>query len=259
MSQRSARPLPGRRLAWLAAAAGLLLAAPARAEELVRLLSPPAGATLEAGSTLTLEWVPGPGLAAFVGAEEWEVFLSLDGGRTYLARITPHLDLAVRRVRVRLPDLPSADARLLLRMGDERIEREQELPGRWRIVPAAPYRAAGELRAEAFEPVWRSAALHRGESARRGQPGVVSWVEGGRDGSGWSERRSAPPSRGLAPALSPEGLGLLAAAAGPRELGPPERAVRIGAVTPLRHLVPSAATLALPRAAPFALLRRRNE
>jgi hypothetical protein len=162
-------------------------------------------------------------------------------------------------VTVRLPDLPSADARLLLRMGDERIEREQELPGSYRIVRPHARRAEEDPRAGIARPVWRSSALRRGESARPGAPGVVHWVEGNRDGSGWTERRSAPRRSEIAPALSPGELGLLAAAAGPRELAPPARAARL----PRPASVAAAASIgverARPRAAPFELLRRRNE
>src|SRR5688500_584972 len=121
----------------LACRAGFLLGAmaPARAAadaaELVRWVSPAPGESLTAGSTVVLAWEPGPGLAALPHAEEWEVFLSLDGGRTFLTRLTPHLELDMRRVTVRLPALPSEEARLLLRMGNERDGREQLLPGRY--------------------------------------------------------------------------------------------------------------------------------
>lgn len=48
--------------------------------------APRAGAELAAGSLATVAWDGPPR-----GAEEWEAFLSLDGGRTYRLRITPHL------------------------------------------------------------------------------------------------------------------------------------------------------------------------
>ena len=117
-----------------------------------------------------------PGLAAMSRVEEWEAFLSLDGGRTFLTRLTPHLELEMRRVTVRLPELPSEDVRLLLRFGDERDEREQVMSGRFRIVAA-----------EAPVVTWRLPRLGRGESARPGDPGVLVWVEGSRDGEGWEE------------------------------------------------------------------------
>src|SRR5687767_13789745 len=168
----------------LAHSAGVILvamaaAAPAAAEverDLVRLVSPQPGATLVGGSTVVLEWRPGPALASLPHAEEWEVFLSLDGGRTFRSRITPHLDIRMRRVTVQVPPLPSNDVRLLVRMGDERDEREQLLPGRYRIVLD-----------HAAIPVWRSRRPLPGEAARPGAPGVVVWVEGERDGSHWQE------------------------------------------------------------------------
>lgn len=167
----------------LACGAGILLGAavPARAAadeaDLARLVSPAPGESLTAGSTVALAWEPGRGLAALPQAEEWEVFLSLDGGRTFLTRLTPHLELEMRRVTVRLPELPSEDARLLLRVGDERDEREQVLPGRWRIVADESHHVAS----------WRMPRLGRGEPARPGAPGVLVWVEGSRDGEAWEE------------------------------------------------------------------------
>ena len=41
-------------------------------------------------------------------AEEWEAFLSFDGGATYPVRITPHLDLELRRVRWQVPAIPTS-------------------------------------------------------------------------------------------------------------------------------------------------------
>src|SRR6185436_14377044 len=166
-----------------ACGAGVLLGAavPAFAAgnegELARLISPAADASLKAGEDVTLAWEAGSGLSAMPHAEEWEAFLSLDGGRTFLTRLTPHLELEMRRVTVRLPELPSEDARLLLRVGDEMDEREQVLPGRWRIVADESHHVAS----------WRMPRLGRGEPARPGAPGVLVWVEGSRDGEGWEE------------------------------------------------------------------------
>ncbi|HXT22607.1 MAG TPA: hypothetical protein VN923_17785 [Thermoanaerobaculia bacterium] len=165
-----------------ACGAGVLLGAavPAFAAgdegELARLISPATDASLKAGEDVTLAWEAGSGLSAMPHAEEWEAFLSLDGGRTFLTRLTPHLELEMRRVTVRLPELPSDDARLLLRFGDESEEREQVMPGQFRIV-------AGDAPAL----TWRLPRLGRGESARPGDPGVLVWVEGSRDGEGWEE------------------------------------------------------------------------
>lgn len=140
----------------------------------VRLVAPRAGATLVAGTTAELEWEP---LAGLPGVEEWEAFLSLDAGRTYPLRITPHLDQDLRRFHWQVPFLPTRDAAILLRFGDERREIAVELPVRFAIAtpPSVP-------------PGWQSTlrlarrAAARGESPLPGQPGVVAWPEGSRRG-----------------------------------------------------------------------------
>jgi hypothetical protein len=139
----------------------------------VRLVSPRAGAALTAGSTVELEWAP---FAEIEHAEEWEAFLSLNDGKTYPIRITPHLDLDLHRVRWQVPDVPTSAARLLLRFGDE-IHEEQvlKLPQRFAIVPSPIPPLAADF---AFARV----APTRGEPALPGHRGVVSWVEGSRRG-----------------------------------------------------------------------------
>jgi hypothetical protein len=48
--------------------------------------------------------------AGSLAAVEWEAFLSLDGGRTYPVRITPHLDLSIRRrFHFQVPAFPTRD------------------------------------------------------------------------------------------------------------------------------------------------------
>jgi len=140
-----------------------------------RLLAPETGAELRAGSLATIAWEDPP-----ANAEEWEAFLSLDGGKTYPLRITPHLNLAIRRFSFLVPPFPTRDARLLLRFGDERREVEMEAAQRFAIVPGA-----------AFEALPRRTALSRGERPRPRDPGVVMWVEGSRDGSGLREVAAA--------------------------------------------------------------------
>lgn len=139
----------------------------------VRLLAPADGAVLSGGATATLAWEPGPGMS-LDGADEWEAFLSLDGGATWPVRITPHLDLSLRRVTFPVPSVPSDDVRLLLRVGDEQSEAPFEVPGTFTITaitanPSALLPAA----------VTRYAT---GESALPGGRGVVAWVEGNRSG-----------------------------------------------------------------------------
>lgn len=137
-----------------------------------RLVSPAAGEVWTAGSPAVVEWEPGPGLAMLPHAEEWEAFLSVDGGRTYPLRITPHLDRSLQRFVLEAPRLPTGQARLLLRFGDERREVESEMPALFTIVD-------GPLSASLPPRL----ALGRGEPAReRDQDGVVAWVEGPRDG-----------------------------------------------------------------------------
>jgi hypothetical protein len=196
----------------LAAVLGIALAVPPaalRAEEgrsvPVRLLSPQAGATLTAGSTVELEWAP---LAELAGAEEWEAFLSLDDGATYPIRVTPHLDLDLRRVQWRVPAVSTRSARLLLRFGDERRETELELPHRFAIVPSPVPLPVADLALARVAPF-------RGEPARLGAAGVVAWMEGSRRGGslrqvvaaerpGFQERL-APPESHAEPALLTSG------------------------------------------------------
>jgi hypothetical protein len=140
----------------------------------VHLVAPRAGATLAAGSTAELEWAPGERFADLQKVEEWEAFLSLDGGATYPVRITPHLDQDLRRVRFQVPTLPSRDARILLRFGDEDRETAVELPERFAIA-ASPALRTLPLAQPAFTP---------GEPALPGHAGVVAWVEGSRRGGG---------------------------------------------------------------------------
>lgn len=195
---RCHRP-PRRALPWSALFVAALSLAPAGAargerlelEELVsapvELTAPLTGTALVGGATAEIAWRPAVGFDALAGATEWEAFLSVDGGRSYPVRLTPHLDLERRRFAVRVPDLPSDDVRLLLRIGDERAERAVRFATRLRIVrPASPAAAALEA---AFATAPLSAP---GEPALPGGAGVLFWVEGGRDGSNLRHRRAAP-------------------------------------------------------------------
>lgn len=161
-------------LAWLVLA-GLATSASAAVAP-VRLVSPAPGAVLRAGSTAEIAWEPLARLEP--GVEEWEAFLSLDGGETYPLRVTPHLDRDLRRVRWQVPPVPTAEARILLRFGDERQETYVELPQRFSIEPSPALTRAFELAAVAAGP---------GEPARPGAAGVVAWVEGSRRGGGWRQ------------------------------------------------------------------------
>jgi hypothetical protein len=152
----------------------VLVALPAFADgEMARLVAPAAGAELEAGSVASITW---EGLALPEHADEWEAFLSLDGGRTWPLRITPHLDISIRFFEFRVPDFPSHDARVLLRFGDERREMEMVAPQSFAIAQG-PFRAAPPPHL----------VLSRGER------GVVAWVEGSRSGGDLREVVAVDP------------------------------------------------------------------
>lgn len=170
----------------LAAAAWLLALASgsARAEPrgVIEWLSPRAGEPWTAGSSVVLAWRPGPEFARLGAAEEWEAFLSLDGGVHYPIRLTPHLDVHLRRFTAILPATagPAENARLLLRFGDEQDEVEVPIDGRVRILESGP---AARTVPPPPEPATRRYSA-RGEAARPGEAGVVWWMEGGRRGDG---------------------------------------------------------------------------
>jgi hypothetical protein len=144
--------------------------AAARAEALsVRLDQPAPKSVLQGGSTSTIAW----SAADLHGdIEEWEAFLSVDGGRYYAARITPHLDIAIRSFAWTVPNIQTDNARILLRFGNERDERIVELP------------LTISIRASAERARIDTTAAESGEAARPGDPAVETWVEGDRDGDG---------------------------------------------------------------------------
>lgn len=146
----------------------LAIASPAH----IRLIAPATGVVLRGGGTAVVSWDADSLPAA---AEEWEAFLSIDGGQRYAIRITPHLDIARHQASFPVPNITTADARLLLRFGNERRETEVEIPTSFPIE--------GTFNST---PVWPSvaASASHGEEARPGDGGVVAWVTGGHDGRG---------------------------------------------------------------------------
>ncbi|HEY6842566.1 MAG TPA: hypothetical protein VI391_00225, partial [Thermoanaerobaculia bacterium] len=66
----------------------------------LQVVTPTTGTTLRGGHFATLTW-SAPQLPR--GAEEWEAFLSLNGGRYYAVRLTPHLDIRVHTFQVLVP------------------------------------------------------------------------------------------------------------------------------------------------------------
>jgi len=102
-------------------------------------------------------------------AEEWEAFLSVDGGRFYSIRLTPHLDISIRSYDILVPNVESADVRLLIRTGNERVELLHTIRQQFRIH-ADPDAALPLSHVAARAP----------EAARPGEANVVVWCDGGR-------------------------------------------------------------------------------
>lgn len=161
--------------------AALLAAAPSVAEATRALAAPAPRAALELAAPDGVAWTAGESVeigwrqvveGALPGFEEWEVFLSVDGGRSWPVRLTPHLGRAIGRYRVTVPNLPSDDVRLLLRFGDERREIDVLDASRFRI------RAGSWTGLPAAEGVFT-----RGEAARAGAAEVLRWEEGDRSGA----------------------------------------------------------------------------
>ncbi len=243
-------------LAWLALA-GVALPASASAdltpgEPPARLTSPHHGTTLEAGSVAVLAWEPGAAFDRLAEVEEWEAFLSLDGGAHYPVRITPHLDRDLRRVLWQVPHIPTRDARLLFRFGNERQETAFELPERFAISGTASPLEAGTA----------SLAATPGEPARPGDAGVVAWVEGSRRGGGLRQRIAADAvglatGQSVAPESSSE-MALESEDSVPDPAPPAGRRPRLPAVQPAASSLPADA--ARPAQIPILLLtQRQNE
>lgn len=134
-----------------------------------RLVEPRDGAELAGGSIVAIAWDG----EVDAGVEEWEAFLSVDGGHWFSTRITPHLDADIRRFTFEVPNVDARDVSILLRFGDEEHEREVDVPARFtiRFDPAAMRTRVFVVRGD-------------GEPARPGSRGVARWVTGARDGSG---------------------------------------------------------------------------
>src|SRR3954471_17871563 len=102
---RNARSFALAGLVWAALAVPSTVSALEEGAPAVQLVAPQTGATLTAGSTAELEWAPVGELDGDI--KEWEAFLSVDGGKTYPVRITPHLDQDLRRFTWQVPSIPT--------------------------------------------------------------------------------------------------------------------------------------------------------
>jgi hypothetical protein len=170
----------------LLAAILVLAALPLYGSIRATLDAPRAGSVLRGGTTATIAW-SATGLPA--KAEEWEAFLSVDGGAFYAYRITPHLDLDRQHFTFEVPNVATRDARILLRVGDEREEHELEFGATFVIEADALLALA--------EPPKKIDDGARGEPARPGDRGVVAWVDGDRNGRHVATRSAARDAHGL--------------------------------------------------------------
>ena len=208
--------------------------------------SPRQGHEASAGDLLQISWDAPAAKLAQRGIEEWEVFLSLDGGRSFRLRITPHLDVQSRSFFWRIPEGLSGEAHLLLRIGDEREEFEHDPGIRFFIRPAAATSRARDL---------DESVATLGESARPGEPGVVAWVEGDRAGTRLRRRVARRP---LEPWLSSAHAGSLPSTF---EAPPPSLAAwRAPGSNALRYHLPArsgARTIRPPPGVPIRLLIHR--
>src|SRR4051794_7805164 len=143
-----------------------------------------AGTVLRGGAFATIERPA----ALPANAEEWEAFLSFDGGRYYAVRITPHLDVARRQFTWVVPNVDTTNARILIRAGDERRETLYEVPATFAIVRDA--------RAEVVHTT--VVPSMPGEAARDGDPGVVAWTDGDRAGGALVQHWASPKRTSVA-------------------------------------------------------------
>ena len=92
-----------------------------------KLISPAAGEVLRPGDTVRVEWVsklPNIDLRMC----EAEVWLSLDGGRSFTARVSPWMDGAAKYFYWTVPNWPTKAAVLDIRFGCEQFYPESYAP-----------------------------------------------------------------------------------------------------------------------------------
>jgi hypothetical protein len=137
---------------------GFLVAAPVVAS--AALTTPGAGEHLRPGSWVTArrgeEHVPPQG-------DEMELLLSLDGGRTYTIRITPENGIGEGSLSFRVPNLPTREARLALRAGED--GRDEQVVAESAVFLIEPSSTAPLEELERFEGELGT------REARAGRPG----------------------------------------------------------------------------------------
>jgi hypothetical protein len=130
---------------------GALLAAALVRGETGGFRSPAAGQRLLPGTVVEVDWSCGPATGE---ADEMELVLSLDGGRTFPVRVSGKLEPSATRIGWRVPSLATLKARLALRAGEreEGSERIRIVSSEFEIRPdpSSPeedlLRVAGEWR-----------------------------------------------------------------------------------------------------------------
>lgn len=97
-----------------------------------RIERPAAGDALYPGELIEVRWTALPD-----AVNECELLLSLDGGREFTVRLTPQLDRTTRELSWRVPNLPTRQARLRLRVGVAGREIESSMSSGFTIVGAS--------------------------------------------------------------------------------------------------------------------------
>jgi hypothetical protein len=196
---------------WVPIAAMLLMSVAPAAFAAPGFFRPAAGDRLEPGTVVEVFWdlhgIPSD-------AQESELVLSLDGGRTFPIRLTADFDPATRKILWRVPALATDQARLALRAGNDEEPAQEFLQ---LISPAFVISGSGadatleELFAVGSE--WRTREaleIDAGGPRDAGLHGVSSeQIHAGPD-------RDLTAHSGQRPALLPERLPEAAATAAPR-------------------------------------------
>lgn len=125
-----------------------------------RLASPAAESVVLPGDTAEIAIAGAPR-----GADEWEAFLSVDGGRTYPLRVTPHLPIDERSFAWTVPALPPGRVRVKARFGVRGVEHEFFLDESFTIGTGP----SGTLVAPERDAI--------GFAPAAGEEGTVAWVD----------------------------------------------------------------------------------
>ena len=167
------------------------------------------GPVVSAGDTVALTWRALPG-----EAEELEVLLSLDDGRTFPVRVSPEIEAREGGYRWRVPALATEHARLRIRYGVAHHEIETEPTAAFRIALASAPREPG--------PLFREGAYWPGADPGRRRDAFAGG--GGFDRHHSAATGAAPPPRAPAARTSRDaarGEPLAGLTCAPRTAGAP--------------------------------------